>query len=246
MSQVKETNTFMRNTTLLSILLIVLLVIVSSCNEYEDDGPMQYEERSYAIDGFSSIDSRDAIRVNIKHGLYFDVEARGDRRNLNDLVIRKSGNTLLLYFDEWENRQHETYVTLILPTLSAVSLSGATNSEIEGFNTEGTFELSLSGASIATTNIQSESILLDLSGASVLQIYGRAQQYNARVSGASSLKAFGLTSNDAKLTVSGASSARVTVNEQLQAFVSGSSSVVYRGNPQIESEVTGSSSLIKD
>jgi hypothetical protein len=207
---------------------------------------MQYDERSYEIESFTSIDARDALTIEIKQGNYFDIEARGDRRNLNDLIVRKSGNTLLLYFDEWENRQHETYVTIILPTLTNVSFSGATNAEIEGFDAENSLSLSLSGASIASVNTEAKEMFLDLSGASVLQISGSTQEYTASVTGASSLKAFGLTSSAASLSVSGASSARVTVSEQLQAIVNGSSSVVYRGNPQIESEVTDSSSLIKD
>jgi hypothetical protein len=236
----------MKNSILFSTLLLFVCILASSCQEFEDEGPMQYDERSYAIESFASIDARDALTIEVKQGAYFDIEARGDRRNLNDLVVRKSGNTLLLYFDEWENRQHETYVTIILPTLTNVSFSGATNAEIEGFDSENTFSLSLSGASIASVNSHAQEMVLDLSGASVLQISGSTQQYNAKISGASSLKAFGLTSTTASLSVSGASSARVTVSEQLQAIVNGASNVIYRGNPQIESDVTDSSSLIKD
>jgi hypothetical protein len=236
----------MKNAILLSALLLSVCFLASSCQDFEDEGPMQYDERSYEIESFTGIDARDALTIEVKQGAYFDIEARGDRRNLNDLIIRKSGNTLLLYFAEWENRQHETYVTIILPTLTTVSFSGATNAAIKGFDSENSFSLSLSGASIASVHTQAQDMMLDLSGASVLQISGSTQEYNARVTGASSLKAFGLTSTTAKLSVSGASSARVTVSEQLQAIVNGSSSVVYRGNPQIESEVKDSSSLIKD
>jgi hypothetical protein len=133
-----------------------------------------------------------------------------------------------------------------MPVLNAAALSGATNSEIEGFETQGTFDLSLSGASLASVNLQADNIILDLSGASVLAISGSAQVYKATVTGSSSLKSFGFACTTAMLTVNGASSARISVSDQLHAVVSGASIVTYRGNPTVESEVTGASSLIKD
>ncbi|MFN7488423.1 MAG: head GIN domain-containing protein [Chryseotalea sp.] len=234
-------------TTLISVSLITSILILSaSCTEYEDNGPIQYDERSYTIDGFTRIDARDALTIEIKQGNYFDIEARGDRRNLDDLRVKKSGNTLSLFFDEWQTRQHETYVTITMPVLNAAALSGATNSEIEGFDTQGTFDLSLSGASLASVNLQADNITLGLSGASVLTLSGSAQVYKATVTGSSSLKSFGFACTTAMLTVNGASSARISVSDQLHAVVSGASIVTYRGNPTVESEVTGASSLIKD
>ncbi|MEJ0030812.1 MAG: hypothetical protein WDO15_10785 [Bacteroidota bacterium] len=45
-----------------------------------------------------------------------------------------------------DNRQYTTYVTITMPALKGVLFSGAVNSKVSGFETEGNFDVTLSGA----------------------------------------------------------------------------------------------------
>ena len=236
----------MKTTLISSSLIIFIFLLTTSCMDYEDDGPIQYKEENFTITDFNRVDVSDAIVIEIKQAEYYSIKARGDRRNLDDLQVRKSGNTLLVHFEDWDNRQHTTYLEITMPRLLAANLSGATNSNTYGFTNLDHFDLQLSGAAIAQTHVLTESISINLSGASILNLRGRATEAQQTLSGASSLKALDFQADEVNISVSGASVAKIWATMQLKANVSGASLVSYKGNPSIESQVTDSSVLRKE
>jgi hypothetical protein len=226
--------------------IITLSIAVTACEQYEDDGALQYQEENFTLSDFESLEIGDAFVIRVEQGNYFSIQARGDRRNISDLDIRKSGNTLIVRYDEYENRQYETYIDIVMPTLSAATFSGATQSVITGFEELDNFRLSLSGASVAQTDLIASSVSIILSGASVADLRGSSSNLTAEVSGASTLKAFSFPVQTAEVNVSGASVGKVTVANHLHAMATGASTVLYRGNPVVESEASGGSSIHKD
>lgn len=234
--------TFLRNTIAIGFLAISL----SACFDYEDEGPLQYQEESFNITDFDRLEIGDALIIRVTEGNYFSVDVRGDRRNLDDLEVFKSGSTLVVRYDEYENRRHETYIDIVMPGITAAVFSGATNSVISGFEDLELVNLSLSGASVSQIDIETAQLNLNLSGASVADLRGAVSTLNAEVSGASSMKAFTMPVANAILNVSGASVAKVNVSDNLEAIVSGASTVIYRGNPVISQDLSGGSSLQHD
>lgn len=227
------------------IATLIALVWLTACNE-EDPGPFQQDRQSFAVVDFDRIEAEDALIVDIKYGENFSIEANGDRRNLNDLLISKNGNTLSLRFNHSERRQYATYVNITLPALFGVDFSGAVNAKVSGFTSVNRMDLSLSGASLAQLNMDVEEIHFSLSGASQLRLSGEGQMIDGNVSGASILSAFDFNTATSTLTVSGASHGKVSVSQQLEVSASGASEVLYRGSPQVIAEVTGSSVVRQD
>lgn len=230
--------------TLLAILIVS--VALTGCERYEDDGALQYQEENFSISDFERLEIGDAFVIRVEQGNYFSVQVRGDRRNIDDLEVRKSGNTLVVRYDEYENRQYETYIDIVMPTLAAATLSGATQSVITGFEEVENFSLSLSGASVAQADLVAANLSIVLSGASVADLRGASSTLTAEVSGASTLKAFSFPVQTAEVNVSGASVGKVTVANHLHAIATGASTVLYRGNPVVDSEASGGSSIHND
>jgi len=227
------------------IAMLIALVWLTACNE-EDPGPFQQDRQSYAVVDFDRIEAEDALIVDIKYGENFSIEANGDRRNLNDLLVIKNGGTLSLRFNHSERRQYATYVNITLPALYGVDFSGAVNAKVSGFTNISRMDLSLSGASLGSINMNVEKIHFSLSGASQLRLSGEGQLVDGNVSGASILSAFDFNTTTSTLTVSGASHGNVTVSQRLEVSASGASEVLYRGRPQVIAEVTGSSVVRED
>ena len=121
------------------VVLAILSLGLSSCFDYEDEGPLQYQEESFNVSEFDRLEIGDAMVIRVEQGNYFSIQVRGDRRNLDDLEVYKSGNTLVVRYDEFENRKHETYIDIVMPSIAAVNFSGATNSVITGFDDLGAF-----------------------------------------------------------------------------------------------------------
>lgn len=213
---------------------------ISSCNE-EDPGPRQSDSRTYSIMDFDRIEAGDALIITIKQGTSFSIQADGDRRNLDDLMVYKNGSTLMLRYEHYEKRNYNTSINITLPTLSGSDFSGAVNAQISGFTNINQFDLALSGASLAQLDMEVTELNFVLSGASQLRLTGKGEALLGTLTGASLLSAFTYPSSQAKLIVSGASNAKVSVTQALEVNASGASLVLYRGNPQLKVEASGES-----
>lgn len=226
------------------ILLLLVVVTLASCEE-EDPGPRQNDSRSYSIVDFDRLEMGDAFVVTVQQGPIFSVTAEGDRRNLDDLTIDKSGSSLIAKYNTYRNRQYLTYITITMPTLSSVNFSSAVNAKVYDF-TSGRIDVVLSGASLAQMNVDATEVFCNISGASQLRLTGEGQKIDGVISGASFLNTFDFPVLTAKLNVSGASTGRVTVSDLLNGDVSGASTVIYRGAPQLNVQVTGASVVRRD
>lgn len=221
-------------------------VLVTSCYQAEDPGPLQDYERDFSIVDFDRLDMGDAFHITVRQGNLFEVKASGDRRNIDDLIVRKEGSTLLIRYDENRNRRHTTYIDITMPTLHAAYFSGATDSRVSGFDDIENLTINLSGASTSQFDVYAANLDVLLSGASQLYLYGEGEVMDAEVSGASYLRAFSFPTNTSRLNVSGASKVNVTAANELNVVATGASHVSYRGTPQVESEVSGASAVEPD
>lgn len=212
---------------LLATLFVLIATMLTSCFENEDSGPLQEQTKEYPVTDFQRLEMGDAFNVTVTQGSTYSVVVNGDRRNIDDLEIRKMDNTLKINYTTSGrpvNRQYTTYVTITMPTLQGVSFSAAVNSNISGFQTL-------------------DALDINLSGASKLSISGSTTNLQAVVSGASELRAFDLETATATVDASGASKIDVLATLQLKATASGASHISYRGNPAISSSTSGASSI---
>jgi hypothetical protein len=230
---------------LFSPIVAITCVFLTGCYT-EDPGSLQDGEAQFSVVDFDRLDIGDAFKITVTQGEFFSIKAQGDKRNLDDLHVRKDGATLLIDFDDNHNRKHDTYITITMPSLSGINFSGASDSNIKGFYDNTAMDFSLSGASTSQIDMDAAAMEIRISGASHLKFTGATNDLHANVSGASVLSAFDLTVHNAHVYVSGASEAKVTVSSELHASASGASSIVYRGSPTLVSETSGASSIHKD
>jgi len=213
-------------TTVFAASLVAGLLGLSSCFPLEDPGTLQEGIQEFALADFNRLDMGDAFKISVQKGDAFSIIAKGDVRNLNDLDVYLSGNTLVAKYDNWHPRKHDTEFIIVMPELEGVNFSGATNSTINDFDND-QFDIILSGASILHLSGGTNYLKAEVSGASYLNTYDYYAQYvNANVSGASKAKIFA----DAKLDV----------------VASGASTVFYRGDPIVSKNVSGASTVRKD
>jgi len=224
----------------LAIAILLLATMMTSCLE-EDPGPRQSDSRSFTEVDFDRVEAGDALNITIQQGNTFSIQADGDRRNLEDLLVYKSGSTLVLRYNHFENRQYGTSISITMPAIIGVDFSSAVNAQVTGFTDISQFDLSLSGGSLAQMEIEAAEVNFLISGASQLRLFGKGEALNGTISGASLFSAFDYPSSQAMLRVSGASNGKVNVSQKLEVNASGASVVLYKGKPQLEVEASGES-----
>lgn len=221
-----------------------MLFGLTSCHT-EDPGPLQEGEKQFSIVDFDRLEMGSAFIIDVQQGAFFSVEARGDRRNIDDLKVYKDGNTLVIRYNDNHNRKHDTFISITMPSLRAANFSGATNSRISGFSGLGELDFYLSGASLSQLDVDAGEVNLVISGASNLTLSGSGAELKSEISGASLLNSFNYTVDEVKVNASGASKAHVYADSQLEAIASGASVIYYKGSPNVSSSVSGASSVVK-
>ena len=221
------------------------LVILSGC-ETEDPGPMQEVEKQFPIVDFNRLEMGSAFDIQVEESNTYGIHVRGDRRNVDDLDVFKSGSTLVIRFNDLGNRNHKTFITITMPVLKAANFSGASVSFVNGFESDEELDFYLSGASVCQLEAGYREVNVVLTGASTLHMHGLGDEIHAEVSGASVFNAFDFPVREINMDISGASSGKVTVTDELTAVATGASSILYRGNPTVIANVSGASSVRRD
>ncbi|GAB3501802.1 head GIN domain-containing protein [Emticicia fontis] len=189
------------------------------------------DKRTFNVSGFDKLDMGSAFVINVTQASSYKVEVEGREQDVKDLVVKVSGGKLNIGYPNnwggWKNRK-EVYITITMPKLTEVDFSGASKSKVTGFSSD-KLDISVSGASQATFNVDAKSLLLNCSGASGLNITGDGQTLSADVSGASSIDAYSFKVTNANVDASGASGVKVNVSSKIIAGASGASTVRYKG-----------------
>lgn len=226
-----------------SISIIFLIAGISLTGCYvEDPGFIQNGTQSFAVSDFNRLALGSGFDIKVQQGNYFEVVARGDQRNLRDLRANVESGILKIDYVNNTNRKHQTYITIVVPSLRGINFSGGSYSSVSGFD-ETKLDVHLSGASFCQLDANASDLVLTLSGASSLQLIGTGVSIDANLSGASVLQAFDFPHAASKVIATGASSAKIKVSTNLIANASGASVIIYRGNPSVDAYTSGGGSV---
>lgn len=141
------------------------------------------------------------------------------------------------------NRQLKAYVSVV--DLNRLEITGASYVTINGALKTQNLKIDMYGASEIKGNLDAQQLNVSISGSSVAKLSGSAKNGVLEVSGASKIGSYGLAFDRLNITSSGASSVRVTVNEELTAEASGGSTIRYKGQVKNSRINSGSGASIK-
>ena len=209
--------------------LAIGLIFTPSCSVgdmagIKGSGTSKTEQRS--VTGFKRVDAGGALNVEIDANKDFSVSVEADDNLLQNIKTEVSGDTLKIYSDGKISPSAKLNVKISMPSIEGLNLSGASDGKI--------------------TNVRADSLELKASGASEVTISGETKKFEADASGASEIDAENLKVEDGKVEASGASSASVSVTNNLEADASGASSISYTGEPKsLKQNASGASSINK-
>ena len=211
----------------LSFAFLFISLTLSSCFKevVVGSGSKVSEERRVA-GTFNEILVKGSIDVQVKQGDSLKIVARDFGNVLPFLTTRISGNRLVIDYDEAWITNSSGEVTVTLPRLTGIEITGSSDVGSIG-------------------NFRFDDLLLIVSGSGNINLAGSAKNVNLRVSGSGDYRAFDMPTDTLRLKISGSGAAQVTVNKLLDATISGSGDVVFKGNPSVTSQVTGSGRVRK-
>ena len=222
-----------------------------SYQSYKDERRESGDFQSYDFQDFDEVKLISMFDFEIEKGDEFSVRLEGDEDDLEEVFLKQIGDELeIRYRKDWDwwrdNRKKDRVkVYILMPELEHLDVSGACEGKVRNF-TNSDISFDIVGASEVWADISPEYLGADLSGASELILVGEASELEVDLNGASKLDAFSFRVDDADVSVSGASSAKVYAKEELVADASGASTVRYRGSASVSSDSNGLSSVKRD
>ena len=198
------------------------------------------EDEAKALRDFDELEVTGKFDLNIINGGEYNVELIGPEREKEKYNIYLSGETLVIEYTgkrnfDWKMKDlnvEEMRINITMPQLEKLEATGFGSIRFENFSTE-EMEIESRGPIRVRGDLEVQRLTISLTGKSEAELSGHANKLDARLEFASRLRAYNLEVNDAIVEVSGASSAKVTVNGNLEIEEGVASKVDYRGNANV-------------
>lgn len=228
------------------IVLIVIGVAISSCRMNVLKGKGNKTTNTPVVASFDAVDIDIDLKitVNVQEGTAPKVQIEGYENLLQHILTKVENNKLRIYDDldeTWTIESKEVNVTITVPTISLLKLSGAPDAVIHGNMTGAAFKLDISGASsVKIDNLNVDNFVVVVSGAADVEVKGGNVKTAAyEINGAGNVKAYPLQSAEATASISGAGTCHVTAIQKLTSAISGAGTIKYKGHPVITQDVSG-------
>ncbi len=187
----------------------------------EGSGVVITEKR--AVKPFSSLDLNGSFTADIALDKEQRVEIKGDDNILPVILTEVRDGRLYVYSTKSYSTKTTLKITITVPVLKGVAVSGANE--------------------VSIRKVNNGSLALEAGGASTFHVSGKTGTLKAQLSGGSTLKADELKAEQVTVDVSGAGNADVYAVKKLDVTVMGVGNVVYKGNPEVSRQIMGVGSV---
>lgn len=251
----------------LIVVLISMLAMTGCIRKNLSENAGAITTQSYNNTGFTGVDIGSALKLEVTYGTTYSVTITAGQNLLQKIQVTQTGDILKIRTDGWSINWwwgHTTpKVTITMPVLETLNLSGASNGVISGFKSANSFTATTSGASdldvdaetgffkadvSGASNIKGRLVSagadIKLSGASDIDLTGNGENIKLDCSGASTASLRYFTVKDADVKLTGASDGSIDASGRLDVNISGASTLNYYGNPIMgDIESSGASNL---
>lgn len=186
-------------------------------------------------------------QVVVRQGNKQSVQVEAEDNLLTGLKTQVRNGALEVFYKSTEGRHvnptRPVKITIVVKDLKDMQLTSAGEVIIEGLETE-ELNLLLSGAGNTTLNeVSLQELCVNLSGAGSMTASGNADNLSLDISGFGSFNGRQLHGDTAVVDLTGAGSATVWVDDQLDAQISGAGSVNYYGSANVRQRIYGLGSV---
>jgi|GEM_PF-2017505 len=229
---------------MLRTMMVGVCMLVAGCGIVDPpvrgSGKLTTEKRG--AESFTAIELYVSTAMDIKKGDVTSVELTIDDNLLPLITTKVEGNTLTIRSDKNLAPSDAAKITITVPTISVVSVAGASKVTIEELSGPKT-ELSLAGSSEVAGTVNSESLECDIAGSGKITMSGASKSVAISVAGSGELQMQKLIANSVTIDIAGSGTAFVHADSSLKVSIAGSGDVSYSGKAKVEQSIAGSGSV---
>jgi hypothetical protein len=224
--------------------LITMVVGAAGCGlGIPGNGERSTETRE--LGGFTRIDSRDALDVQVEQGPTFAVTVSIDSNLIGYVDTHVAGDTLVIDLDEdIFDPVRGPHVRVTLPRADALRVSGSGDLRMPALTQDTPIALALSGSGDVEWQGSVPQIDADMNGSGDLRLAGATDRLVAGVRGSGDVVASRLEAATGTVDVDGSGDVSVTIRQSAEVLLRGSGDVDLFGGATLSRVVrTGSGEL---
>ena len=247
----------------LSLLILLLLPILTSCEAVTGSGELDSWEMTYT--DFSRLEISNWFEASISRGDTYSITITIDKVLYEYLDINQRGDRVQIGLKGGRTYSGTTQrADIVLPELKRLELSGGASGIIDGFSdvkfirfdavggsrltlnnlTANEVEINLSDGSRAEGCLVVDKAFINCSDGSSIRLTGSAGEMSLTGSGGSKLLLSNFTASTANIKLGGVSYGDINIKEQINLDLSGASQIDYQGEPRFGSiKVSGGSTI---
>ena len=223
------------------LILFVSTLLFTSCEVYDDYGPV-VEQEYRTVRFFDGIEVSANVTVMLSQGSAADILIEADHNTLFNVDTYVRQNTL--YIDKAGGWSSPVTVYVQVPDLAYISTSGSGEVYGETVWDVRDIELRVNGNGCINMEIDARrEIDARIAGSGKIFLEGESRKVYYEVSGSGIVQGFNLLSNRGTVSMLGSGSCELTVLDALDVDISGNGAVYFRGYPDINSRITGNGDL---
>lgn len=185
---------------------------------------------------FTRVEISNTFDFKIIQSSAFSVKLDTEENFMKNINIRQEGDKLKVHHSHhigWMFRHIRPAVTITMPAINELRLTGAVSGEVAGFKSSDSFSLKMDGASRVMIDIQAGNTDFHARGACTVEASGKAETLIVDVSGACNLDMKDFVVDDGAIRLNGASHCKAHINGKLDAWLGGVSTLELAGEPTI-------------
>ncbi len=225
--------------TLKSYLYLVLIaIILSSCECYEDPGIVINESRDLAE--FDAINIETVGKINLYAAEEFKIIIKTHENIVDDIVTSVSDNKLTVRLTGSHNRIKTLEFDIFAPTYTLIEQNDVAKIIcIDGFNAGQLSVIQNDVGDIHLYNLNLDSLFIELNDVGDVGLTGMVNGITASLSGVGEIHLFEMVCRSADVDLSGTGDIEINASESLNVNLSGIGSVYYKGSPNVSINKTG-------
>ncbi len=219
--------------------IIILLSIITFSNL----GCRAQKKEDRVITNFNQIELAGTVNVFFKESDTLKLSVSADSKEIAKVTTSVTNGRLSIMNKGNFNSPVNVYV--YAKNLKSLNITGATEFTCLNQITSDSLNIDLTGSPNVHVNTKANYISVTQSGAAELTLKGSSKRLQANVSGASELKAYGMQIENVEIITTGASTAKINVNNKLNANASGASTIKIKGDVKEVYAESSSAATIK-
>jgi hypothetical protein len=193
------------------------------------------QRQSRPLSGFDHVKLEGAANVHVRHGA-FAVTVSAPAEELADYETRVESGTLVID-TRGDDHHGEVEITIAMPEFHGLTLGGAGDVDVSGFDRASEVEFVLTGAGNVDYSGATQALKLDLRGTGNVKLVGSTEKLEVHLGGVGHVKANDFPAHDADVSVTGTGGVDFTANGGgVNLALDGIGAISWHGDAKVLSE----------